>query len=34
MPRLTYRYLNINSNIPELYQRRSRQWFIEVERRF
>ena len=34
MPRLTYRHLNINSNIPELYQRRSRQWFIEVERRF
>lgn len=34
MPRLTYRHLNINSNIPELYQRRSRQWFIEVEHRF
>ncbi|MBH5328072.1 DUF560 domain-containing protein [Eikenella sp. S3360] len=34
MPRLSYRYLNINSNIPELYQRRSRQWFVEVERRF
>ena len=32
--RVTYRHLNINSNIPELYQRRSRQWFIEVERRF
>ncbi|MFV2030227.1 surface lipoprotein assembly modifier [Neisseria sp. S1] len=34
MPRLNFRYLNIDSNMPGFYSRSSAQWFVSVEKAF
>nr|WP_245911195.1 surface lipoprotein assembly modifier [Neisseria iguanae] len=33
-PRLNFRYLNIKSNMPGFYSRKSAQWFVSVEKAF
>ena len=34
VPKLNYRYRKIDSNIPEFYSRKSKEWFISVEKDF